>query len=119
VGTLNLLGQSDFSGIPLRLYNAGSGGCFGDTSDSEADENPPFRPRSPYAVARPPRSRRWQTTARRARCAPARAFSLKPTNRRCGRNFVTRKIMAAVCRIAAGSGERLRRGTELPNPEFS
>src|SRR6185369_9756692 len=52
VGTLNLLEAIRFLRIPVRLYNAGSGECFGNTGGEPADENTPFRPRSPYAVAK-------------------------------------------------------------------
>jgi len=36
----------------IRIYNAGSGESFGDTGDEPATEKSPFRPRSPYAVAK-------------------------------------------------------------------
>jgi GDPmannose 4,6-dehydratase len=51
-GTLNMLEAIRFVGRPIRFYNAGSSECFGDTSDGAADEETPFRPRSPYAVAK-------------------------------------------------------------------
>ena len=51
-GTLNLLEAIRFIGAPVRFYNAGSGECFGETGEEGADENSPFRPRSPYAVAK-------------------------------------------------------------------
>src|SRR5262249_22326596 len=51
-GTLNLLEAIRFSGSPIKLYNAGSSECFGDTADTPADETTQFRPRSPYAVAK-------------------------------------------------------------------
>lgn len=53
VGTLNLLESIRFVDQPIRFYNAGSSECFGDTGGVvPADENTPFRPRSPYAVAK-------------------------------------------------------------------
>ncbi|WP_413880515.1 GDP-mannose 4,6-dehydratase [Candidatus Aalborgicola defluviihabitans] len=52
VGTLNLLEGIRFLNRDTRLYNAGSGECFGDTRGAPADERTPFRPRSPYAVAK-------------------------------------------------------------------
>ena len=51
-GTLNLLEAIRFTGRKIKLYNASSSECFGDTGGSAADENTPFRPRSPYAVAK-------------------------------------------------------------------
>jgi len=51
-GTLNLLEAIRFNGRATKLYNAGSSECFGDLPDRPADESTPFRPRSPYAVAK-------------------------------------------------------------------
>jgi GDPmannose 4,6-dehydratase len=51
-GTLNLLEAIRFLGGNIKLYNAGSSECFGDTNGAPADERTPFRPRSPYAVAK-------------------------------------------------------------------
>lgn len=52
VGTLNLLEAIRFVERPIRLYSAGSSECFGDTGTLRATEATPFRPRSPYAVAK-------------------------------------------------------------------
>ncbi|MFM7786677.1 MAG: GDP-mannose 4,6-dehydratase, partial [Microcystis panniformis] len=51
-GTLNLLEAIRFTRAKIKLYNAGSSECFGNIGDNSADENTPFRPRSPYAVAK-------------------------------------------------------------------
>ncbi len=52
VATLNLLEAIRFTGKKIRFYNASSSECFGDTHGVAADEETPFRPRSPYAVAK-------------------------------------------------------------------
>src|SRR5258705_9517924 len=52
IGTLNLLEAIRFSKLSVRMYNAGSGECFGDTDSQPANETTAFRPRSPYAVAK-------------------------------------------------------------------
>lgn len=51
-GTLNLLEAIRFLGGNIRFYNAGSSECFGDVGTVAADEETPFRPRSPYGVAK-------------------------------------------------------------------
>ncbi len=51
LGVLNLLEAIRFLGAPVKLYNACSGGCFGETVGA-ADETTPFHPRRPYAVAK-------------------------------------------------------------------
>ena len=52
LGTLNLLEAIRFLGKPIKFYNAGSSECFGDIGQQPATETSPFRPRSPYAVAK-------------------------------------------------------------------
>ena len=52
VATLNLLEAIRFTHREIRFYNASSSECFGDLSGEIADEETPFRPRSPYAVAK-------------------------------------------------------------------
>lgn len=110
IGTLNLLEAIRFTGQPISFYNAGSGECFGDTGDRPADEQSPFRPRSPYAVAKA--AAFWQVANyREAYRLPActgvlfnHESPLRPER------FVTRKVVAAACRIADGSRETLRLG---------
>ncbi len=110
VGTLNLLEAIRFLEIPIKLYNAGSSECFGNTGDRPADELTPFRPRSPYAVAKA--AAFWQLDNYREAyglfACSGLLFNhespLRPSR------FVTRKIVDAVCRIARGSGEKLELG---------
>jgi GDPmannose 4,6-dehydratase len=53
MGTLNLLEAIRFADKSIRFYNAGSSECFGNICEhSFADENTPFHPCSPYAVAK-------------------------------------------------------------------
>jgi GDPmannose 4,6-dehydratase len=51
LGTLNILECIRFLKLPARFYNATSGEVFGNTG-TPADETTPFRPRSPYGVAK-------------------------------------------------------------------
>ncbi len=109
IGTLNLLEAIRFLGQPIKLYNACSGECFGDISQA-ADEGTPFRPRSPYAVAKA--AAFWEVAnyreAYRIFACSGILFNhespLRPVR------FVTKKIVAAACRIAAGSQEKLHLG---------
>ena len=50
--TLNLLEAIRFIGRKIRFYSAGSSECFGDNGNLAANEQTPFRPRSPNAVAK-------------------------------------------------------------------
>jgi len=109
-GTLNLLESIRFIGKPTRFYNAGSSECFGDTRGLPADEDTPFRPRSPYAVAKS--AAFWEVANYREAynlfaCSGIlfnHESSLRPNR------FVTQKIVAAACRIANGNQEKLMLG---------
>jgi GDPmannose 4,6-dehydratase len=109
VGTLNLLEAIRFTERPIRFYNAGSGECFGDTR-TPADEFTAFRPRSPYAVAKS--AAHWEVAnyadAYGLFACTGILFNHESALR--AERFVTKKIVAAACRIAGGSGERLRLG---------
>jgi len=110
IGTLNLLEVIRFLNRDIRFYNAGSGECFGDTGDAPADESTPFRPRSPYAVAKA--AAFWQVANYREAyglfaCSGILFNHESPLR---PERFVTQKIVRAACRIAAGSRERLHLG---------
>jgi GDPmannose 4,6-dehydratase len=109
-GTLNILEAIRFTGRPIKLYCAGSSECFGDTGEHPANEDTPFRPRSPYAVAKA--AAFWEVAnyreAYKLFACTGILFNHESPLR--PERFVTRKIVAAAARIAAGSKERLRLG---------
>ena len=106
-GTLNLLEAIRFTGAPIKFYNAGSSESFGDIGENMADENTPFRPRSPYAVAKS--TAFWEVANYREAyglfACSGILFNHESPMR--PERFVTQKIVAAACRIAAGSNEKL------------
>jgi GDPmannose 4,6-dehydratase len=110
LATLNLLEVLRFLGRPTRLYNACSSECFGDTGARPADESFPFRPRSPYAVAKS--AAFWQVANYREAYGLFACSGLLFNHESPLRppRFVTRKVVSAAVRIAAGSGETLRLG---------
>lgn len=107
LGTLNLLEVIRFLQLPIRLYNAGSSECFGDTGDKAASETTPFQPRSPYAVAKS--AAHWQVAmyrdAYKLFACTGILFNHESPLR--PKRFVTRKIISAACDIAGGSGQKL------------
>jgi len=110
IGTLNLLEAIRFTGEPIKFYNAGSSECFGDIGTEAADETTPFRPRSPYAVAKS--AAFWQVANYREAyglfaCSGILFNHESPLR---PQRFVTQKIVAAVSRIAQGSQEKLYLG---------
>ncbi len=109
VGTLNFLEAIRFAGHPIRFYNAGSSECFGDINNV-ADESTPFAPRSPYAVAKA--AAFWEVANYREAyglfaCSGILFNHESPLR---PERFVTKKIIATACRIAAGSPEKLHLG---------
>jgi GDPmannose 4,6-dehydratase len=108
--TLNLLEAIRFLGKPVKLYNASSSECFGDLGPKSADESTPFRPRSPYAVAKA--TAFWQVANYREAyglfaCSGILFNHESPLR---PERFVTKKIVAAACRIFKGSSEKLYLG---------
>lgn len=111
LGMLNLLEAVRFLGKPVRIYHASSSECFGDLRPGEkANELTPFRPRSPYGVAKA--SAHWLVTNYREAyelfCCNGILFNHESPMR--PNRFVTRKIVSTACRIKAGSKERLKLG---------
>ncbi len=110
IGVLNLLEAIRFTGRKIKFYNAGSSEVFGDTHGIAASESTPFHPQSPYAVAKA--SAHWIVANYRDAyglfACTGILFNhespLRPAR------FVTRKIVATACRIAAGSKETLKLG---------
>ena len=110
VGTLNLLEAIRFLKRPMRLYNAGSSECFGNTGGVPADEETPFRPRSPYAVAKA--TAFWEIANYREAynlyASTGILFNHESPLR--PERFVTQKIVRGACRIAGGAAEKLKLG---------
>lgn len=109
-GTLNLLEAIRFLEQPIRFYNAGSSECFGNTYGEPADEDTPFRPRSPYGAAKA--AAFWEVANYREAyglyaCSGILFNHESPLR---PERFVTQKIVSAACRIAAGNKEMLRLG---------
>lgn len=110
LGTINLLESIRFINPKIRFYNAGSSECFGDTGENFADENTAFRPTSPYAIAKAAAT--WQVSLYRKAYGLHAATGILFNHESLLRpeRFVTKKIVATVCRIANGSDEKLELG---------
>ncbi|OBI13354.1 GDP-mannose 4,6-dehydratase [Mycobacterium sp. E2497] len=110
IGTINLLEAIRFLDKPIRFYSAGSSECFGDTEGHAASEQTPFRPRSPYAVAKS--TAHWLVANYRAayglHASTGILFNHESPLR--PERFVTKKIVAAAVRISRGDRSRLTLG---------
>lgn len=108
-GNLNLLEAVRFSNLPIKLYNAGSSECFGDSS-IPATENTIFHPRSPYAIAKA--TAFWQIANYREAynlftCTGIlfnHESPLRPAH------FVTKKIISTACKIHQDKSRKLSLG---------
>jgi GDPmannose 4,6-dehydratase len=110
LGTLNMLEGCRMMDKQIKLYHAGSGECFGDTQGKPANEQTPFFPMSPYAVAKS--SAYWLVNNYRDAyglfACTGILFNHESPLR--PERFVTQKIIRAVKRIAQGSNEKLKLG---------
>jgi len=110
IGTLNLLETIRMLEMPVRFYNAGSSECFGNTGGERANEETPFRPRSPYAVAKA--AAFWQVAnyreAYKIFACSGLLFNHESPLR--PERFVTQKIVREACQIKAGLQEKMKLG---------
>jgi GDPmannose 4,6-dehydratase len=109
VATLNILEAVRLMPRKPRVYSATSSECFGDL-DSAADEHTPFRPGSPYAVAKA--TAFWEVASYREAyglfaCSGILSNHDSPLR---PHRFVTRKVVAGAVRISRGSKEPLLLG---------
>lgn len=110
IGTLNILEVIRLLNQPVRFYNAGSSECFGDTGDTPANEQTPFAPRSPYAVAKS--TAKWLINSYRESyglyACTGILFNHESPLR--PERFVTQKIIAGAAKIKAGQIDKLQLG---------
>lgn len=109
IGTLNILEAIRFADIPIRFYNAGSSECFGNVNIA-VDENTPFQPRSPYAVAKA--TAYWQVANYREAydlfaCTGILFNHESPLRKE---RFVTKKIISTAYKISRGINIKLNLG---------
>ena len=108
--TLNILESVRLQEKEIRVFNACSSECFGDTGSSAADEMTPFQPRSPYAVAKA--AAFWMVKNYRSaygvQACSGILFNhespLRPDR------FVTKKIVLAAISASKGKGGTLKLG---------
>lgn len=109
IGTLNFLEAIRFVQRPIRFYNAGSSEVFGNTSEP-ANENTPFRPCSPYGIAKATAFWMVENYRKSYELFACSGILFNHESPLRPERFVTRKIIAAAKRIAQGSMEKLELG---------
>ena len=110
MGTLRLLEAVRTADWPIRFYQAGSSEMYGQAVETPQTERTPFKPRSPYAIAK--------VFAHFMVVNYREAYGLHASNGilfnhespRRGGTFVTRKVTRAVAAILKGEQEHLYLG---------
>ena len=109
-GTLNLLEACRKSSKKVRMFNAGSAECFGNTGGVKVTEDTPLAPLSPYAIAKTAAYslvKQYRNSYDLYVCTGMlfnHESPLRPAH------FVTQKIIQAVNEIAAGRQSKLSLG---------
>lgn len=112
IGVLRILEAVRYSGLAgsCRIYQASTSELYGKVEEVPQNENTPFHPYSPYAVAK--LYGYWIVKEYREAygmfCCSGILFNHESERR--GETFVTRKITLAAARIARGSQQKLYLG---------
>ncbi|HIE74282.1 MAG TPA: GDP-mannose 4,6-dehydratase [Flavobacteriales bacterium] len=110
LGMLNILEAVRESKKIVRIYHAGSSECFGNTKNKPANENTPFDPLSPYAIAKTTASMLVKNyrSAYGMHVSNGILFNHESVLR--PERFVTQKILHTAKKIYEGSSEKLSLG---------
>jgi GDPmannose 4,6-dehydratase len=109
IGTTRLLETLKSVGIKARFYQASSSEMFGDSAPPQ-NENTPFHPRSPYAIAKV--YAHWMTVNYREAYTlfASTGILFNHESPRRGQTFVTRKVTTTIAEILAGRQQHLYLG---------
>lgn len=117
LGTIRILEAIRRSGNETKFYQASSSEMFGDASPPQ-NENTPFRPRSPYAIAKV--YAYWLTVNYREgyNLFACNGILFNHESPRRGETFVTRKVTRAIANILAKKQNVLFLGNLEPNRDW-
>ncbi|MFP3953220.1 MAG: GDP-mannose 4,6-dehydratase [Candidatus Acetothermia bacterium] len=110
LGTLRLLDAIKDARVDTRFYQASTSELYGKVAEVPQDEDTPFHPRSPYAVAK--LYAYWITQNYREAydIFACNGILFNHESERRGKRFVTRKITRAVAKITNGLQDKLYLG---------
>jgi GDPmannose 4,6-dehydratase len=110
MGTLRLLEAVRTADWPISYYQAGSSEMYGDVVETPQSETTPFRPRSPYAIAKV--FAHWMTVQYRDAYAlhASNGILFNHESPRRGGTFVTRKVTRAIAQILTGRTDHVYLG---------
>jgi GDPmannose 4,6-dehydratase len=109
LGTTRILEAIRTTGLPVRFYQASTSEMFGASSPPQSEATP-FRPRSPYAIAK--LYAYWMTVNYREahKLFACSGILFNHESPRRGENFVTRKVTRGIAQILAKKLDKLRMG---------
>ena len=110
MGAFRLLEAVRRAAPAARFYQAGSSEMFGSAGGDYQDEGTPFRPRSPYAIAKAFAHHTAVHYREAHGLFVANGIMFNHESPRRGENFVTRKVARAAARISRGLESELRLG---------
>ena len=109
LGTLRILEAIKNSGLPIKFYQASSSEMFGSSSPPQ-NESTPFKPRSPYAIAKVFAYHSTQLYREAYKIFACNGILFNHESPRRGETFVTRKITRGVARIKSGLDKKIYLG---------
>jgi GDPmannose 4,6-dehydratase len=106
LGITRLLEAIRETGVDTKLYQASSSEMFGDSAAPQSEDTP-FRPRSPYAIAKT--YAHWMVRNYREAYGmfAVSGILFNHEGERRGETFVTRKVTRAIARILGGQQKKL------------
>jgi GDPmannose 4,6-dehydratase len=109
-GTVKLLETIREEGIKTRFYQASSSEMYGKVLETPQNENTPFNPQSPYAIAKMAAHQMGVLYREGYDMFICNGLLFNHESPRRGETFVSRKITKAVARIATGKQAKLYLG---------
>jgi len=111
VGVLNFLEAVRIMGIPARIYQASTSELFsGDPSESPQNEMTPFKPKSPYGVAKLYGFEIARVYRESYGMYIVNGILFNHESERRGGSFVTRKITLGIRDIVSGASDHIELG---------
>lgn len=104
---INIIEAARILNLSTKIFNAGSGDCFGDTSEGPANEDTLFNLRSPYAFSKA--SSYWSSKVYRETydLKISTGFLFNHESHLRPNTFVTKKIINAAFQISKGKMDKL------------